>query len=126
MPSGSAPTPPEGTALSKPLELGALGIGSSSSSSNGSDGAGGNGSVLASLAPLSRVLHTPEGGVHAFLSEPGTGGLADSQRTRISGSDSAGSGGGGLYVTVEVHVCVLARSLGSSCRVVRAMRASRA
>ena len=124
MPSGSAPTPPEGTALSKPLELGALRIGSSSTS-NGSDGAGGNGSVLASLAPLSRVLHTPEGGVHAFLSEPGTHGLADSQRTRISGSDSAGSAGGGLHVTV-VHVCVLARSLGSSCRVVRAMRASRA
>ena len=105
MPSGSAPTPPEGTALSKPLELGALGIGSSSSS-NGSDGAGGNGSVFASLAPLSRVLHTPEGGVHAFLSEPGTHGLADSQRTRISGSDSAGSGGGDLYVTVKAHVCV--------------------
>ena len=41
-------------------------------------------------------------------------GLADS-RTRTSGSNSGGSGGGdmggGLYVTLEVHMCVLAHSL---------------
>ena len=82
-------------------------------------------------SPLSRVLHTPEGGVHAFLSEPGTHGLADSQRTRISGSDSAGSGGGGLYVTVKAHVCVcslahLVRHAGSFARCVRAARERKA
>ena len=46
--------------------------------------------------------------MHAFLFEPGTHGLADSQRTRISGNNSGGSGGGGLYV-----VCV-SETLGSS------------
>ena len=67
----------EGTALSKPLELGALGIGSSSSSSSGSDGAGGNGSVFVSLAHRSRVCSThPRAECTRSFSNPG---LTDSQ-----------------------------------------------
>ena len=121
MPSGSAPTPPEGTALSKPLELGALGIGSSSSSSSGSDGAGGNGSVFVSLAHRSRVCSThPRAECMRSFSNPG---LTDSQ-TR-SGLASAVT----IAAAAVAAACTLCVSPRHSARhmlgVVRAMRASR-